>query len=54
MADDTPTKPDLTPRAKAELAARLDREAAALRENLRRRKQQARPKTDADPPSESE
>ncbi len=34
--------PDLTPRAQAEAQARREREAAALRENLRRRKQQAR------------
>ena len=34
--------PDLTPRAAAEAQARREREAAALRENLRRRKQQAR------------
>ncbi len=32
--------PRLTPRAEAELAARREREAAALRANLRRRKQQ--------------
>ena len=36
------TKPALTPRAEAERAARLQREAAALRENLRRRKGQVR------------
>ena len=34
--------PDLTPRAAAEAQARREREAAALRENLRRRKAQGR------------
>jgi hypothetical protein len=42
MKQDKPPKPALTPRAEAELAARREREAAALRENLRRRKEQAR------------
>ncbi len=37
-----PDKPALTPRAEADLAARREREAAALRANLRRRKEQAR------------
>jgi hypothetical protein len=32
----------LTPQAEAEKQARLDREAAALRANLRKRKEQAR------------
>ena len=41
--------PVSTPRADAERAARLEREAAALRENLRRRKEQARART---PPAE--
>ena len=36
-----PPRPALTPRAEADLAARRSREAAALRENLRRRKAQA-------------
>ncbi len=35
-----PAQPGLTPRAEADLAARRAREAAALRANLRRRKQQ--------------
>jgi hypothetical protein len=53
MTDDTaapPRKPALTPRAEAELAARRAREAEALRENLRRRKAQTRPK----PPAKSD
>jgi hypothetical protein len=40
--DAKPPKPALTPRAEAELAARQAKEAAALRANLHRRKQQAR------------
>ena len=35
-------QPDLTPQAEADRQSRLEREAAALRENLRRRKQQVR------------
>ena len=42
MADDPRPQPATTPRAEAEAAARKAREAAALRENLRRRKEQAR------------
>ncbi len=38
--------PTLTPRAQAEAAARREREAAALRENLRRRKAQDRARED--------
>ncbi len=43
------------PEAEAARAARLEREAAALRENLRRRKAQARAKADsaASPPPDS-
>ena len=37
-----PPAPGLTERAAAEQAARREREAAALRENLRKRKAQAR------------
>ncbi|MDR3537888.1 MAG: hypothetical protein P4L71_15445 [Acetobacteraceae bacterium] len=37
-----PKKPTLTPRAQAAQEERRAREAEALRENLRRRKQQAR------------
>jgi hypothetical protein len=37
-----PARPTLTPRAQAAAEARRAREAEALRENLRRRKQQAR------------
>ncbi len=44
------TLPTLTPKAEAEQLARREREAAALRENLRRRKAQARAKTS--PPAE--
>ena len=47
-----PSKPALTPRAEAELAARRAREAEALRENLRRRKAQTRRKP-ASKPGES-
>ncbi len=44
MADSPrpPKKPTLTPRAQAALEERRARQAEALRENLRRRKQQAR------------
>ena len=38
--------PSLTPKAEAEAQARQAREAAALRENLRRRKAQARARDD--------
>jgi hypothetical protein len=45
MADlPSKTPPTMTPKAEAELQARRDREAAALRENLRRRKAQTREK----------
>ena len=37
-----PKKPTLTPRAQAALEERRARQGEALRENLRRRKQQAR------------
>ena len=47
------TKPAATPRAQAEAEARRQREADALRENLHRRKEQARarqaPSPEADP-----
>lgn len=43
-----PPRPALTPRAQAEKQARESREAAALRANLQRRKQQARAR--AEPP----
>ena len=39
---DAPPKPATTPHGEAMRDARLEREAAALRENLRRRKEQAR------------
>lgn len=38
--------PHLTPQASAARVARLDREAAALRENLRRRKVQVRARSE--------
>jgi hypothetical protein len=54
MTDDSDSErsaPGITPRALAEKQARAAREAAALRENLRRRKQQARARDAApDPP----
>jgi uncharacterized membrane protein len=49
-----PTKPNYGPEAEAARAARLEREAAALRENLRRRKAQLRAKdSKADPAPDS-
>lgn len=46
--------PVLTEKARAELAARREREAAALRANLRRRKEQRRVNEDHPPePDES-
>ena len=42
MPDPDPPKPATTARTEAAQQARRDREAAALRENLRRRKEQAR------------
>ncbi len=46
------SKPAATPRAEAEAAARKLREAAALRDNLRRRKEQARARqVPGDPPA---
>jgi hypothetical protein len=44
-----PDSPQLTPARRAEQAARDKRLAAALRENLRRRKEQARAREDGDP-----
>jgi hypothetical protein len=58
MADQPPAerygkpRPNLTPQAEAARQARVEREAAALRANLRRRKDQARarvPEEDAGP-----
>jgi hypothetical protein len=45
-----PAKPATTPRADAAQKARLEREAAALRENLRRRKEQVRARTEPPKP----
>ncbi len=47
MTEHSDTRPILPGRQDAERQARLAREAAALRENLRRRKQQARLRRDA-------
>jgi len=48
-----PSAPKLSPAAAREKAARLQREADALRENLLRRKRQARARAaDSDPPKE--
>jgi len=52
--NDAPAKPATTPPADTAQQARLEREAAALRENLRRRKEQARARAEpAKPPSGS-
>ena len=49
-----PSAPRLSPAAAREKAARLEREAAALRENLLRRKRQARARAaESDPPEET-
>jgi len=45
-----PRRPDLTAKAAADLAARREREAAALRANLRRRKDQVRAREESDAP----
>ncbi len=47
MTERSDTRPTLPGRQDAERQARLAREAAALRENLQRRKQQARLRRDA-------
>jgi hypothetical protein len=47
MNEEAP-QPALTPKAEAAKAERLAREAAALRENLRRRKAQSRARQDHD------
>ncbi len=52
MAENDPSlapRPGMTPAAEAERQARLEREAAALRANLRRRKEQVRTKTSQEP-----
>jgi len=51
--DRPPPRPTLTDRALAEKQAREAREAAALRANLLRRKQQQRARAVADPPAEA-
>jgi len=50
MDEPPPSKPGKPRDASAAHQARLQREAAALRENLRRRKEQARARQDADAP----
>jgi hypothetical protein len=45
------SEPNLTGRATADLAARREREAEALRANLRRRKEQQRAVVEAEQPS---
>ena len=53
-SDPTRTKPATTPRAEAQRAERLAREAAALRENWRKRKaREAALKAETPPPGES-
>ncbi len=42
------TRPALTSKAEADKQARIEREAKALRENLRRRKQQMRDRKEAE------
>lgn len=42
MSEQPPKRPTLTERAQAEKQARAERAAAALRENLRKRKEQVR------------
>jgi hypothetical protein len=49
---DKPQQPGLSAHGKAEAARREQRLAAALRENLRKRKQQAQAKDDKAPPKE--
>jgi hypothetical protein len=47
---DTKPKPDVTKRGETERLARQTREAAALRENLHKRKEQARAREDGGTP----
>ena len=50
MEKEPPRRPALGPEVRAERQKRIEREAAALRENLRKRKAQARAREkDADP-----
>jgi hypothetical protein len=49
--DEPPPRPTLTARALAEKQAREARQAAALRANLLRRKQQQRARTEGEPPT---
>jgi hypothetical protein len=50
MTEPKPAKPTLTDKAQADKAARAAREAAALRENLRKRKEQVRAREQAAKP----
>ncbi|MBO1329282.1 hypothetical protein J2D75_12455 [Acetobacter suratthaniensis] len=52
MSDGRNTAGHLSARAQAAKADRLDRQAAALRANLLRRKAQARSRQDADTPTD--
>ena len=51
MADRRPDKPNVTPQAARAAAEREERLAAALRANLRRRKDQSRARDVDEPPS---
>ena len=51
MDETPPPRPTLAARALAEKQAREARQAAALRANLLRRKQQHRARTEAEPPT---
>jgi len=52
MAKPDKPPPGHDPKRTAEKQARLEREAAALRENLRKRKEQARARKDTPPKTE--
>jgi hypothetical protein len=52
--DKPPTAPRLSPRAAAEKKTREERLAAALRENLRKRKGQARARSDGTLPAQTD
>jgi hypothetical protein len=54
MDETPPPRPTLTARALAEKQAREARQAAALRANLLRRKQQQRARTEGEPPATPE
>jgi hypothetical protein len=52
MTEKPTQQPGLSAHGKAEAARREQRLAAALRENLRKRKQQAKAKEEKDPPEQ--